>query len=162
MKQDKQIHPRISKTTREILKMYKIKPSDALEQFAIDLIANDKNLSYEQENLLSLKKTYTEIIEKLNKEVKIIDKRLNEINKLKELASIPDSKNIEQAVRDATKLLGSVIVQLETTNNHGIKKITIDEIDAIAKNYHIPLQKLLERLDNNLMKIALQNYERYI
>jgi len=162
MKQDKQIHPRISETTREILKMYKIKPADALEQYAIDLVANDKNLSYEYDNLLTLKETYNEIIEKASKELKKIDKRLNEIDKLKELASIPDSKNLSDAVRDATKLLANVVKQLENTNKHGIKKVTIDEIDAIAKNYHVPLQKLLERLDKSLMKFALKNYEMYI
>lgn len=162
MKKDKQIHPRITKTTREILKMYKIKPADALEQYAIDLVANDKNLSYEYDNLLTLKSTYDEIIENATKELKKINKRLNEIDKLKELASIPDSKNLSDAVRDATKLLASVVNQLDNTNKHGIKKITIDEIDAIAKNYHVPLQKLLERLDNGLMKVALKNYEKYV
>lgn len=142
--------------------MYKIKPADALEQYAIDLVANDKKLSYEYDNLITLKKSYDKIIENARTEIENIDKRLNEIDKLRELASIPDSKNLDNAVRDATKKLANVVNQLENTNKHGIKKVTIDEIDAIAKHYHVPLQKLLERLDKGLMKFALQNYEMYI
>lgn len=162
MKKDKQIHPRISETTRDILKTYKIKPTDALEQYAISLVANDENLTYEYNALLSEKETYNKLIETLSNKIKTIDKRLNEIDKLKELASIPDSKNLSNAVGDATRLLKNVVDQLDNTNKHGIKKVTIDEIDAIAKNYHVPLQKLLERLNKDLMKMTLQNYEKYI
>lgn len=170
MSEKRKIFPRIRKASLNAIDKAGFKPSSFVEYSTAELLLNDEFLNSKRLNL----EFEIEFLEKerLNKERELKEhtKRLhNEIEEIlseqrqkqKELNNIyseineyspEDSGNLANALDELMSLITEIRTEWEEKESKGVKqwnihKITLAEVEAIAKNNKVPVRALLNKVN---------------
>ncbi|WP_292474247.1 hypothetical protein [Methanosphaera sp.] len=152
----KKIHPTVTQSSLEILKTYGIKPSEAIEQYALLLVTKEPIIIQKEQLLKDKKNELLDEKKNIEKLVEDVDNELIKINELKRNYTPVQSKQFDNALQTLTIRLRNIL-QEEENNKWDLKKVSLNEVTMICKENNVSVESVLNRIPSAL-KVYIDGY----
>lgn len=152
----KKIHPTVTQSSLEILKTYGIKPSEAIEQYALLLVTKEPIIIQKEQLLKDKKNELLDEKKNIEKLVEDVDNELIKINELKRNYTPVHSKQFDNALQTLTIRLRNILRE-EENNKWDLKKVSLNEVAMICKENNVSVESVLNRIPSAL-KVYIDGY----
>lgn len=156
MAKKKKIHPRVSKTALKIEEYYRYSPADAVEQHATLLVTHDYHLVAREKVLYQRKQELEQDKKRISDRLKEVEVELEKIDELKKNFVPTQTKNFDEALHTIILRLRGVL-QADDEGKWDLKKVPIDEISMVCKEYSVPMESVLSKVPKSL-KSYIEGY----
>ncbi len=156
----KQIHPLIDEKDDETLKLFNVKPSEAIKRYADTLRTSNTDIDNKIEVKKQLIQYLKEDRQKTDNKIKQLEKEIAELETNKTTLADEMLNDYKQAKEVLDKRFESIEKDIKN-NKWGIKRMEIKELEDIAIKYRIPANVLLTDYPRSRLEKVLENYRKY-
>ena len=151
MSKKRKIHPRISNTVLDIESYHGFTPAQALEQHAVRLVTQDDHLIAREQSLHERRQELEQDKIKIEKRLQEITVELETIEELKKNYVPTKTKNFDEALHTVILRLRDLL-EADDEGQWDLKKIRLDEIVMVCKQYQVPIEAVLSQVPNSLKR----------